>query len=106
MHTSRILGEWSNPIGYKMGSSLARIYTTTKTSSVDNFKHRCKNYMVANMETLFTRGVLWIQVSRAISNPRTRNLASGELQPVAFFWIFFTILSATLTIASNNLVLG
>ena len=32
VHQSRILGEWSNAIGYKMGSSLVGVYTTTKTS--------------------------------------------------------------------------
>ena len=37
VHQSRILGEWSNTIGYEMGSSLARVYTTVKTSLVENF---------------------------------------------------------------------
>ena len=31
MHQSRILGEWSNMIGYNMGSSPAMVYTTVKT---------------------------------------------------------------------------
>ena len=39
MHRSRILGEWSNMIGYKMGSSLARVYTTAKTCLMESFKH-------------------------------------------------------------------
>jgi len=36
---SRTLGEWANLIGYKMGSSLAKVYTLTKISMVENFKH-------------------------------------------------------------------
>ena len=55
MHWSRIIG---NMVGYKMGSSLARVYITVKTSQVENFKHGRKNDMVANMATLFVRGVL------------------------------------------------
>ena len=39
VHRSRILGEWSNMIGYEMGFSPDRVYTTTKTSLVVNFKH-------------------------------------------------------------------
>ena len=34
----RILGERSNMIAYEMGASPAMIYTTTKTSPVENFK--------------------------------------------------------------------
>jgi hypothetical protein len=42
------------------------------------------------------------QVSWATSNPRTRNLASGELQlEVYFFQNDFSILSTLPTIASN-----
>jgi hypothetical protein len=41
-----------------MGSSLAAVYTTTKTSSVESFKHGCKFGNVANMATFFARGVL------------------------------------------------
>jgi hypothetical protein len=36
---SRILGEWSNMIGYKLGPSMVRVYTMAKTSPVENFKH-------------------------------------------------------------------
>ena len=39
VHGSRILGEWSITIGYKMGSSPAKVYTTAKTSPAENFKH-------------------------------------------------------------------
>jgi hypothetical protein len=50
------------------------------------------------------------QVSWATSNPWTRNLTSNELQFEAFkeynIFIFFSILSAIPTIASNKLVLG
>ena len=34
VHWSRILGEWSNVIGYETGSSLARVYTMAKTCLV------------------------------------------------------------------------
>ena len=39
VHWSRILGEWSNMIGYKMDSSPARLYTTAKTSPMENYEH-------------------------------------------------------------------
>ena len=39
MHWSRVLGEWSDMIGYGMGSSLVGVYTMGKTSPVQNFKH-------------------------------------------------------------------
>jgi hypothetical protein len=32
-------GEWSNMIGYKIGSSLAGVYAMAKTSLMKNFKH-------------------------------------------------------------------
>jgi hypothetical protein len=38
VHWSRNLGEWSNVIGYEMGSSPAKVYTTIKSSPMDNFK--------------------------------------------------------------------
>jgi hypothetical protein len=31
-------GEWSNTIGYEMGTSLAKVYTTAKISLVENFQ--------------------------------------------------------------------
>ena len=46
-------------IGYEMSSSLSRVYVIAKTSLVENSKHGWKNDMVANMATLFVRGVLW-----------------------------------------------
>ena len=45
-------------VGYKIGSSPAMVYTTAKVSLVENFKHECKNGIVANMATLFAREVL------------------------------------------------
>ena len=39
VHKSSILGEWSNMIGYKMGSSLLMVYTTTKSFPAEDFKH-------------------------------------------------------------------
>ena len=53
VHQSRMLGEWNNMIGYEMGSSLSRVYTTAKISPVENFKHEWKNDMVATMATFF-----------------------------------------------------
>jgi hypothetical protein len=35
---SKNLGKWSN-IGYGRGSSLAKVYTMAKTSTVENSKH-------------------------------------------------------------------
>ena len=42
VHWSRNLGEWSNMIGYKMGSSRADVNTTTKTPLVKNSKQEWK----------------------------------------------------------------
>ena len=46
-------------IGNDMGLSVAGVYTTTKTFTMENFKHGWKNDMAANMATPFARGVLW-----------------------------------------------
>ena len=54
--TQRLLGELSNMIGHEISSSLVKVYTTTKTSSLKNFKDGCKNDMGANMATFFARG--------------------------------------------------
>lgn len=40
VHELRILEEWSNMIGYGMGSSLAGVYSTAKAFLVENFQHR------------------------------------------------------------------
>ena len=42
VYQSRNLGEHSNMIGHEMGSSLTTVYSTTKTSQVENFKHGWK----------------------------------------------------------------
>ena len=39
VHQSRNFGEWSNMVGYEMGSLLAGVYTTTKTPPAEYFKH-------------------------------------------------------------------
>ena len=39
VHRSSSLGEWSNVIGYEMGSSHVGVYTMVETSLVENFKH-------------------------------------------------------------------
>jgi hypothetical protein len=51
-------GEWSNMIGYKIGSSLAGVYAMAKTSLMKNFKHGWKKDMDANMATLFVERLL------------------------------------------------
>ena len=53
VHRPRTLGEWSNMSGYKMGSSLAGVYTTAKTSPVENLKHGRKNDMVGQHGNIF-----------------------------------------------------
>jgi hypothetical protein len=45
-------------IGYRM-SQVARVHTMAKTSTMENFKHGCKNDIAPNMATLYARGVLW-----------------------------------------------
>ena len=45
-------------IGYKMGSTSARVYTMAKTYMMDNFKHGWKNDMATNMASLVARGNL------------------------------------------------
>ena len=40
-------------IGCKMGSSLAWVYIIAKTSSLENFKHRCQNDMAVNMASFY-----------------------------------------------------
>ena len=62
VHRSKNLREWSNAIGYKMVTSLAGVYTTTKTSLVENSKHGWKSEMVANMATRFSRGESFLEV--------------------------------------------
>lgn len=44
-------------IGYKMGFSLARVYTTAKAFPMDIFKDNRRNDMVVNMAIPFTREV-------------------------------------------------
>jgi hypothetical protein len=85
------LGEWSIVIGYEMSSSSAGVYTTVKSSLVESLKHEWKNDMVANMAKLLMLGEFsGGQVSMgATSNPRIRNLTTGELQLGAFLLLFY-----------------
>jgi hypothetical protein len=56
VHRARILGEWSNMIGYIMGFSSFVVYARAWNSPVVNGKHGWKNDMVANMATFFCSG--------------------------------------------------
>ena len=75
LHRSRILGERSNMIAYKVGSSPARVYTMAKTSQVENFNHGWKNDLAINMATPFARGVL--QRSSFLDNLKPSNKKLG-----------------------------
>ena len=48
VHQSKIEGEWSNMIGYKTGSSPAKVYTMAKTFMANIFKYGLKNNVVTN----------------------------------------------------------
>lgn len=81
-HRLRIPIGWSNMTGYKTGSSPAKVYTTAKTSPVENFKYGWRNDMVVNMATiLFVKGVFSQSYSLSYLKPSTKYLASGELHP-------------------------
>jgi hypothetical protein len=82
MHQSRILGEWSNTIGYKVGSSPTMVYTTVKTY----------------LEVKFLgQPHLFGQETWPLENPNWRQL----------FLFSFSILSAIVPpIASNSMVLA
>jgi hypothetical protein len=56
---SRILGEWSNMIGYKMGSSPIKVYITAKNFRVENIKHGLKHGMVNQHNNTFAKGVFY-----------------------------------------------
>ena len=106
MHMSRILGKWSNMIGYEMGSSTARVYTMAKTSPMKNFKHGWKNWHGCQHGNTFCYGEFSRgQVSWPTSKPHIRNLTSRELQLLRHLFIYFSILSTIPIVASNNLVL-
>ena len=79
VHQSTILEEWSNMIGYEMGSSPARVYNTTKTSPMKKFKHGCQHD-----NALCEGNCCGGQVSWSTSNTWTRNLDIEELQLDAF----------------------
>jgi hypothetical protein len=44
----RILGKWSNMIGYETGSSPVGVYTAAKISLLETFKHGWENNTVVN----------------------------------------------------------
>jgi hypothetical protein len=93
-------------IDYKDGFFIGQVYTTTNTSPVENFKNGWKYDMVANMATLFVRGVL--QRSSLLGNikPLDKKLGLRKLQLEGFYFLFFPILSTISTVASNDLVLS
>ena len=75
-----------------MISSLAKIYATAKTSSVEIFKYGWKNDMVGQhgntlLIGVFSRG----QVSWTTSNPPSRNLTSIELKLKVGLFSFFLV---------------
>ena len=59
-------------IGYKMGPSLAIVYTMSKIFMVKNFKHEWKNDIDANMAMNFARGVF--QRSSLLGNLKPQTL--------------------------------
>ena len=108
-HPSR---EWSNTIGYKMGSSsTTRVYTTTKVSRWRASSMDVKIWHGCQHGNTFLLGEFYGgQVSWTTSNPRTIKLAFGELQLEAFFFLVFLFLHLVQytipTVASNSVVLG
>ena len=87
--------EWSNTIGYEMGSTPVRFYTTVKTYHVEPFKHTLTNDKVVDMATLFLfREFSGGRISWATSklNPLTRNLASNELKLETILNFFLIVL--------------
>jgi hypothetical protein len=72
--------EWSNMIGYKMGSSSIRVYTMGKTSLVEHFKHGWKKDMATNMATLFARGVMQSPSFLGNLKPSYKKLDLHDLQ--------------------------
>jgi hypothetical protein len=54
VHRSRILGEWSNMIGYEMDSSPPKFYTTP----VEKFQAWMGKRYSGQLGNTFTRGVL------------------------------------------------
>ena len=96
-------------VGHEMRSSLTWVYTIDKTSLLENFKYGWKHEMVANMATLFVRGILW--KSHFLGNLKLleKKLDVQRIPTWGSFFlfsIFFFILSAIPTIALNNLALG
>ena len=92
---SRTLGEWANLIGYKMGSSLAKVYTLTKISMVENFKHGWKIDMVVNMPTLFAKEVLWKSSFLGNLKPSNKNLGLRRTLNWGILLMFFQLVCHT-----------
>ena len=93
---------WRNTIGCKMGLSVAGVYTTAKTSPMENFKYGWKKLTWwPTWQIFLARGVLQRSCFLGNLKPHTRNLVFGELQLEAFSFNRFSILSAIPTVASN-----
>ena len=95
-------------IVYEMDSSLAGVYTTTKTYPVENVKHGWKyDMVVATMAKCFAKEAL--QRSSLLGNLELSDKKLGlQRTPTRgiFFYCVFSSLSAISTIASNTFVLG
>ena len=72
-HQSRIVREFWNMIGWEWSSCLVEVYTTVKSQLVENFTHRWKNEMAANMAILIWRGIQIFQRSSFLENLKASN---------------------------------
>ena len=84
-----------------MGYSHAMVYTTAKTSPVDDFKHGWQNDMATNMAILFAKGGLWRSSFLGNLKPSDKKLGLWRTPTWDIVFIIFSIMSA-----SNIVVLG
>ena len=81
-------------IGYEMDSSPVLVYTTAKTTLVEDFKYGWKNDMVVDMATLFARGealeVMFLGQPQTVIQ-ETWHLENSNLRHffISFFFFFF-----------------
>ena len=99
---SRILGEWSNMIGYKLGSSLAKVYTMAKSSQAKIFEHEWKDDMAANMATLYARAILWRPSFSSNLKPLNKKLALQRIPTWGFSKIEIIIFCLHLVCHTNH----